>query len=143
MVVSDWQIETTFVDDTIEMGEDYTYWVQCSVSSTGDQSGDYSSPVSVQVIPHLTIASSPGGTVNIPGEGSFTYDESTWISIVASPADPCLFTFSGWSGRAVEEGKVEDPHAMSTRVLVDGLYDLQANFVFDTVDSLCGCPCTR
>ena len=51
--ISDWQTETTFVDDTIVMGEDYSYWVQCSVSSTGDQSGDYSSPISGQVIPSL------------------------------------------------------------------------------------------
>ena len=128
-VISDWQTDTTFIDHSVEMGQWYSYRVRCAISPTGEDAGTYGLSQGVKVTPQLAVGSSAGGSVVIPGEGSFSYDESTWVSIAASPADPCLFTFASWSGRAVDERKVEDPHAMSTRVFADGLYDLQANFV--------------
>ena len=84
------------------------------LSSAGDEPGSPSLSNGVLVTPQLAISSSLGGSVIVPGEGDFDYDEATWVTVNATPVDPCLFMFSGWSGRAIAEGKVEDPNALVT-----------------------------
>jgi hypothetical protein len=80
----------------------------------------------------LRIASTPGGTVEKPGEGLFQYelgshDEGSVTSVEAM-ADP-NYQFANWTGTAVDACKVLNPNAASTRVMVNGSYTLIANFV--------------
>jgi hypothetical protein len=82
----------------------------------------------------LTIASSAGGAVIAPGEGVFVYDSAEVVSVSAL-ADTG-WAFDGWSGTAVDAGKVGDPSALSTTVMVDGDYTLHANFVSDDAAEL-------
>jgi hypothetical protein len=77
----------------------------------------------------VTISSSEGGLVTDPGEGTYEYDGGTSIPIAASPE--AAWRFTGWTGTAVDAGKVADPSALSTTVMVDGDYTLHANFVSD------------
>jgi hypothetical protein len=75
----------------------------------------------------LTTTSGKGGSVVTPGMGTFVYDCSARVNVGAKPEKYRHFT--GWSGSAVDAGKVDDPTAASTTVTMDGNYTLHANFV--------------
>jgi hypothetical protein len=77
----------------------------------------------------LTISSTAGGSVTTPGEGAMVYDAGSEVSIVATPDEH--YHFIGWTGTAVDAGKVADPGCASTTVTVDGDYTLVANFEID------------
>ena len=77
----------------------------------------------------LTISSTEGGSVTTPGEGMFEYDYGTDVSVVATPDEH--YHFVGWTGSAVDAGKVADPGSASTTVTLDGDYTLIANFEID------------
>ncbi|MBN1508410.1 MAG: hypothetical protein JW955_16295 [Sedimentisphaerales bacterium] len=74
----------------------------------------------------LLISSTAGGSVTEPGEGTLQYPEGTVLTI-AAVAD-ASWSFGGWTGTAVDAGKVTDPSAATTTVTVDGDYTLQALF---------------
>lgn len=103
---------------------------------------DYSATVNRQVIigfvvqaaaasttQTLTTSSTAGGSVTTPGEGTFNYDHGTAADIEAT-AD-LNYHFVNWTGSAVTAGKVTDPNAAATTVLMDADYDVQANFAID------------
>jgi hypothetical protein len=93
--------------------------------------GDYDVKANFEIDTHiLTISSTEGGSVTAPGEGMFEYDYGTEVSIVATPDEH--YHFVGWTGTAVDAGKVADPASASTTVLVEGDYTLIANFEIDT-----------
>jgi Leucine-rich repeat (LRR) protein len=75
----------------------------------------------------LTVLSTEGGTVTIPGTGRFHFVEDTTIPIEASPASE-IRQFAGWTGSAVNLGKVADPLALQTTLIVDANCWIQANF---------------
>ncbi|MBN1359162.1 MAG: hypothetical protein JW993_01150, partial [Sedimentisphaerales bacterium] len=75
----------------------------------------------------LTISSSDGGTVTVPGEGQFQCTAGATLSIKATPASSS-YEFVRWTGTAVDFGKVVDSSAASTQVHVDGDYTLRAEF---------------
>lgn len=77
----------------------------------------------------LTISSTTGGSVTVPGEGTFTYAHGASIPVTATAEAHSHFT--GWTGTAVGAGKVTSPSSSSTDVTVDEDYGLQANFVLD------------
>jgi uncharacterized repeat protein (TIGR02543 family) len=75
----------------------------------------------------LTLSSTAGGSVTDPGEGSFAFPPGTEVSVMAT-ADP-NHQFAGWTGTAVDAGKVVDINMPSTKVVVDADYTLRAHFV--------------
>ena len=79
-----------------------------------------------QPVRTLTISSTSGGTVTVPGEGSFQYDHGTVVQIIAQ--HDTYYHFVEWTGTVVDAGKVENPSAASTTVTVDVDYTLVANF---------------
>lgn len=44
IVISGWQTETSYYDNSITCGEDYYYWIKAATSSSGDNASDFSSP---------------------------------------------------------------------------------------------------
>jgi len=76
----------------------------------------------------LTTTSTAGGSVVLPGEGRFQYVDGDVVAIEAVLARSSS-RFSGWTGSAVNAGRVADPAAMKTTVLMDADYDLEAVFV--------------
>ena len=75
----------------------------------------------------LTIESADGGSVTIPGEGSFYYyDQESIVTLKATPEPHNRFV--NWTGTAVDAGKVADPQSAVTTVSVDDNYTLRANF---------------
>ncbi len=90
-----------------------TGWVALGEATTGYRS--------------LTVRSNGGGTVSSPGENVFQYKPGTTVDLTASPQNGYHFMY--WSGSAVDAGRVADPNAPQTTVLVDAHYTLAANFL--------------
>ncbi len=78
----------------------------------------------------LEVSSTNGGTVTNPGEGQFSYNHGSDITIEAN-AD-LNYRFVNWTGTAVNAGKVDSPSNASTKVTVDANYTIQANFSINT-----------
>jgi len=74
----------------------------------------------------LTITSGSGGHVQTPGAGTFDYADGSEAALVAK-ADSG-YEFSCWTGTAVDAGKVADPNAATTTVMMDADYAVHANF---------------
>jgi len=71
----------------------------------------------------LTIASTAGGSVITPGEGTSTYDEGTVVNLVATADDG--YGFEGWTGDT--EG-VGDPGSRTTTMILSHDSSITANF---------------
>jgi uncharacterized repeat protein (TIGR02543 family) len=77
----------------------------------------------------LTIASTSGGCVTSPGEGTFTYREGRVVRLVARS---CLgYQFAGWAG---DVATISTAKAFVTTITMNGDYSITANF---------GCACGR
>ena len=72
----------------------------------------------------LTISSTEGGEVIIPGEGTFAYDTGTAADLVAVAEDG--YYFGNWSG---DVDTVASVYAATTTVTMDADYSIVANFV--------------
>jgi uncharacterized repeat protein (TIGR02543 family) len=79
---------------------------------------------------NLTISSMDGGSVTVPGEGTFTFDEGTVVNLTAE-ADTS-YRFVNWTG---DVGTVADVNAAVTTITMNGDYAITANFI----DPPCGC----
>lgn len=75
----------------------------------------------------LTISATPGGKVSAPGQDVFRYAPGATVSLAATPL--AGYHFLRWTGSAVDAGRVADPSAAQTTVLVDAHYTLTANFL--------------
>jgi hypothetical protein len=72
---------------------------------------------------NLSIASTAGGSVTTPGEGTFSYDEGTVVNLVAEPEDG--YRFVGWID---DVDNVADVDTASTTVSIDADYSIKAIF---------------
>ena len=75
----------------------------------------------------LSISSTSGGTVILPGEGDFEFVQGDMIVLQAAPDDKYT-AFVKWSGSAVEKGYVQDPTVARTQMTIAGSGDLVARF---------------
>jgi len=71
----------------------------------------------------LTISSTAGGSVTMPGEGTFTPNAGTVVSLVASPGTG--YRFANWIGHV---GTIGDLRAASTSITMNGNYGITAVF---------------
>ena len=71
----------------------------------------------------LTISSTSRGLVNTPGEGTFTYDPTTVVNLVAEPEEG--YRFVNWTGSV---DTIADVNASTTNISMDGDYSITANF---------------
>jgi len=71
----------------------------------------------------LTIASTAGGSVTTPGEGTFTYDEGTDVDLVAVADEDYLF--DEWIG---DVATIADDKNPTTTITMNGDYTITANF---------------
>ena len=74
----------------------------------------------------LTISSTAGGSVTLPGEGAFTYDAGTVVSLAATPASG--YQFVNWTGNV---GTIANVNAASTTITMDDSYSIRASFSED------------
>jgi len=71
----------------------------------------------------LTIYSTTGGSVMTPGEGTFTYDEGTVVSLVANRDSD--YRFVNWTG---DVSAITDVDGATTNITMNGNYVITANF---------------
>lgn len=79
----------------------------------------------------LSVSSTVGGSVNTPGEGTFTYEEGTVVDLVAV-ADSG-YTFVEWTG---DTGAITDVNAAETTITMDGNYSITATFAEVSVEGI-------
>jgi len=79
----------------------------------------------------LTISSTSGGSVTIPGEGTYTRYEGAVVDLVATPDEG--YQFTGWTGDIEEVG---DPASAETSITMNDNYSITANFCERPVVSL-------
>ena len=72
----------------------------------------------------LTISSSAGVSVTVPGEGKFAYDAGTVVELVATPDDG--YRFVEWAG---DVDTVADVNAAATNITMSGNYSVTARAV--------------
>ncbi len=80
----------------------------------------------------LTISSTDGGLVTVPGEGTFAFDEGTVVNLEAVP-ESSSWRFVNWTG---DVDTVADVNSAITTITMNGNYTITAHFV----DPPCGCP---
>ena len=71
----------------------------------------------------LTVSSTSGGSVTVPGEATFTYDEGTVVNLVAEAEES--YRFINWTG---DVGTIANANAAITTITVDDNYSITANF---------------
>ena len=71
----------------------------------------------------LTISSSGGGSVIVPGEGTFSYDSGTPVNLIAMP--DTFYNFDKWTGDVAAIGNVR---AAATNITINGDYSITAEF---------------
>jgi uncharacterized repeat protein (TIGR02543 family) len=92
--------------------------------------GDYSITANfVKQQYDLTTSSTEGGSVTMPGEGTYTYDKGELVNLVATP--DAGYRFVNWTG---DVGTIADVNAATTTITMNGDYSITANFV-----TRCGC----
>jgi hypothetical protein len=89
-------------------------------------SGNYSITAISVAVYDLTISSTEGGSVTIPGEGTFTYDAGTVVDLVATPDDG--YQFVEWTG---DVGTIADVEAAATNITMSGNYSITASFAME------------
>jgi hypothetical protein len=115
----------TFVNWTGDVGTIANF---NAASTTITMNGNYSITANFvrTVIQYdLTISSTYGGSVTIPGEGVFAHDEGTIVNLEAVPQS-CCWRFVNWTG---DVGTVANINAASTTITMNGNYSIIANFV--------------
>jgi hypothetical protein len=130
--------EGTVVDLVAEAEEGYHFinWTGdvstvaniSATTTTITMNDNYSITANFEEIPlgqfGLTISSTSGGSVTVPGEGTFAYDEGTVVNLVASPASG--YDFLKWGG---DVGTIANVNSPSTTIAMHGDYSISADFV--------------
>jgi hypothetical protein len=71
----------------------------------------------------LTTASTAGGSVTTPGEGTFTYNEGEVVNLLAEAAE--RYSFVEWTG---DVDSIADVNSAATTITIDGNYFITADF---------------
>ena len=89
--------------------------------------GDYSIRANFEQIPAglfgLTTSSTDGGSVTLPGEGTFLYFAGTEASLVATPNSG--YRFVNWTG---DVATIANVNSASATITMEGSYSITANF---------------
>jgi len=109
--------------------------VLVTVNTTGLAKGTYNAFITITgstfILPiildvgayNLTISSTSGGNVTTPGEGTFTYNASEVVDLVA--AADSGYHFANWTGDVSTIGNV---NSATTNITMNGNYTIVANF---------------
>jgi alpha-tubulin suppressor-like RCC1 family protein len=80
-----------------------------------------------EVIPpvqyNLTTSSTAGGSITVPGEGIYPYDEGTVVELVAEAEEG--YKFVRWTG---DVGVIQDVDAAQATITINGSYSIGASF---------------
>ncbi len=98
-----------------------------AATTTITMTDDYEITANFEQIPPgqfaLTVSSTSGGSVTVPGEAAFTYDEGTVVNLVAEAEEG--YRFINWTG---DVGTTANVNAAITTITMDYDYSVTANF---------------
>jgi len=96
-------------------------------TTTITMDGNYSITANFELIPPgqfvLTTSSTAGGSITIPGEGAFPYDDGTEVNLVAAPDTDYQFVI--WTGDVGDIANISDA---TTTITMNDNYSITANF---------------
>jgi hypothetical protein len=125
--------EGTDVGLVAEAGEGYRFvnWTGdvddianvSDAATTITMNDDYSVTANFVTVYDLTISSTEGGSVTIPGEGTFPYDEGRVVNLVAAPEAGCQFL--NWTGDVDDIANTDDA---ATTITINQDCSIIANF---------------
>jgi len=96
-------------------------------TTTITMNGNYEITANFAQIPpgqfSLTVSSTSGGSVTVPGEATFTYDEGTVVNLVAEAEEG--YQFDEWTG---DVDTIADVNDATTIITMNGDYSITANF---------------
>jgi hypothetical protein len=97
-----------------------------NATTTITMNGDYSITANFAAVAlyDLTIASTTGGSVTTPGEGTFTYEERTDVNLVAKADEG--YVFDEWVG---DVDTITDVKDANTTITINGDYSITASFI--------------
>lgn len=75
----------------------------------------------------LNISSTAGGSVTTPGEGMFSYNAGTVLTLVATPDTG--YQFVRWTG---DLNRVADVYSATTNITMNDDYSITANFDYSS-----------
>ena len=79
----------------------------------------------------LSVSSTTGGAVSLPGEGTFTYSWGEEVNLQAVPDESAFFV--GWSG---DTATIADPGSAQTTIGVYEDFEITANFALESIVSV-------
>jgi len=96
-----------------------------AASTSITMNGDYSVTANFEELAEydLTTSSSAGGSVTVPGEGTFEYYDGTVVNLVATASSG--YYFISWTG---DVGAITNANAPTTTVTMNADYSITANF---------------
>ena len=97
-----------------------------AASTTVTMNGDYSITANFVKQYGLTISSTTGGSVTVPGEATYAYDEGDVVNLVAQAEGG--YHFVSWTGDVIT---IADVNAAITSIAMDGDCIISANFAVD------------
>jgi len=100
-----------------------------AATTTITMNDDYSITANFVAVYELTISSTDGGEVITPGEGTFTYDAGTVVSLVAEAGES--YHFTQWTGNV---STIADVNAATTTITMNGDYSITAIFALPIWD---------
>ena len=96
-------------------------------TTTITMNDDYEITANFEQIPpgqfSLTVSSTSGGSVTVPGEATFTYDEGTVVNLVATPS--AGYQFDEWTD---DVSTIANVNSATTTITMNGDYSITANF---------------
>jgi Divergent InlB B-repeat domain len=96
-------------------------------TTTITMNDDYEITANFEQIPpgqfSLTVSSTGGGSVTMPGEATFTYDEGTVVNLVATAN--AGYQFDKWTG---DVSTIANANGATTTITMNGDYSIVANF---------------
>jgi hypothetical protein len=106
-------------------GESSTDTVFALIRSDGVEADDTAGFEEISSVKYdLSINSTEGGSVTMPGEGTFNYTAGTMVDLVATSDSG--YRFVDWTG---DVGTIADVNAAATTITMNGDYSITANFV--------------
>jgi len=88
--------------------------------------GGYSITANFVAVYDLTMASTAGGSVTTPGEGTFTYDEGTVVNLVAEAEEG--YHFDNWTG---DVDTIANVNGATTTITMNDDYFITAKFAVE------------
>jgi alpha-tubulin suppressor-like RCC1 family protein len=96
-----------------------------AAATTVTMNGNYAITAVFAKVYSLTLSSTVGGAVTVPGEGMFSYDGGTVVDLVAEAEE--AYRFVNWSG---EVDTVGDVQAAITAITMNGNCAITAHFEY-------------